>query len=206
MGRMVFVNPPVSFFGDCWHNGMVHRDGPLLGQVDFDLLILNDAGVEEIVDIPEVPGSERVDGRPADVVFEGVTYAERFYRDVLLTLIGIHGSGTADLRVHVLDVRGGSGDNRAVFFSNADVDYFERFKTALVGEDEQAEIVQCGIGLNADSPEQLPSSGTIGFETDFGLQRFKNERLKWCRVGRLRARGCRRRRSLHWRVRFHFRL
>src|SRR4051812_36710019 len=97
-------------------------DRHIFRDIDLQNLFEASALFEEGMIKPEMVGSNGIANCPACIDFQKVPHRQGFDRYVLLALVSVHRSLTANGGVKLLNIGGGSFDNTAVRFANSSVE------------------------------------------------------------------------------------
>ena len=168
--RRPAIDAPVTFVGDL---GVVagagfQLDGAVARDIDLELVIENDAGVQEAVLHPEFVGSQRRVGGGDDLVFENFARTQTGNGDVLLVKVGVDGRFASDGRVEILNGRCRRGDHQAAGLEHANIRDLDGFVGGAVAEDELSERLDAGFGLHPDAGGDFFAPGAVVFEAIHG--------------------------------------
>jgi hypothetical protein len=163
--------------------------GFVVGAPDLDIfvgrdfegegLVANDdgAGNGEVMRSPELGGSFGLIDGEAGFVLEGVADGERADREVLLLEIAVERGFAGDSGGHVHRVGGRRVDSGAVGLVDADDLDGGGFVGGGVAEGEDAELLRCSLGLDADDNVDVALAGAVGVHAVRGVVALEDEGL-----------------------------
>src|SRR6516225_2374841 len=156
---------PVLFADGRLVSGLVlQRDLAVFGDIDFQFLIEHDVHVVEVVLRPELLGRERRVDHRRHVVLQHFPRTQSRHGDVLLTVVGVHGSLARHRSGQVLHRIRRSRHHAAVRLPHAHVRNLDLLVRRAVADHHLSPLLHPGLALHPNACYGLLTARPVAFE------------------------------------------